>query len=153
MGKETERKFLVRNNDFKSQGKPVFIRQGYLNSDRERVVRVRIMGRAAFLTVKGISRGLTRKEFEYAIPVADAGELLGLCEKPLIEKDRYLVEYKGFTWAVDVFHGENEGLVLAEIELESAGQSFELPAWAGAEVSGDPKYFNARLIKKPFKNW
>jgi CYTH domain-containing protein len=115
---------------------------------------VRIAGDQGFLTVKGKSRGLSRAEFEYAIPVEDAAAMLdGLCEKPLIEKTRYRVPFGAHTWEVDEFHGANAGLVVAEVELASADDEPALPPWVGQEVSLDPRYFNANLVKRPFTTW
>jgi CYTH domain-containing protein len=153
MGKEIERKFLVRQGEWpKNEG--VTYRQGYLSTVKERTVRVRIAGDAAFLTVKGISKGATRAEFEYDIPVSDAEEMLDhLCEQPLIEKRRYEIEHGGLTWEVDEFFGNNEGLVLAEVELESEDQQFERPPWVGEEVTDDPRYFNANLVEHPYRDW
>jgi adenylate cyclase len=154
MPKEIERKFLVKSDAFKSPGNAEYIHQGFLSTTKERVVRIRIKGEKAFLTIKGLSSGATRAEFEYRIPIEDAEYMLaGMCEKPTIEKHRYIVHYKGFTWEVDEFHGENEGLIIAEIELPSEDTSFERPDWIGAEVTSDPKYYNSNLVKHPFKSW
>ena len=153
MGEEIERKYLVCGKTWKELGEGTLYRQGYLNSHKERVVRVRIMGERAVLTIKGISVGATRLEFEYDIPFADCNELLELCEQPLIEKTRYKVDHGGLTWEVDEFHGVNEGLVVAECELESEDQHVDKPAWIGDEVTGDPRYFNSNLIAKPFTTW
>ncbi len=153
MGEEIERKYLVCGKAWKELGEGTLYRQGYLNSHKERVVRVRIMGERAVLTIKGISVGATRLEFEYDIPFADCNELLELCEQPLIEKTRYKVDHGGLTWEVDEFHGVNEGLVVAECELESEDQHVDKPAWIGDEVTGDPRYFNSNLIAKPFTTW
>lgn len=154
MGKEIERKFLVKSGNFKENAKKEHIHQGFLSTEKERVVRVRIMGAEAYLTIKGLSEGITRKEFEYKIPLEDARVLLReLCKKPTIEKYRYRVEHGGLTWEVDEFLGANEGLVVAEVELEDPDQEVSLPSWAGREVSGDPRYFNSNLVKDPYKNW
>lgn len=154
MGKEIERKFVVTSDDFKKEAEGVYIHQGFLNTDKERVVRVRIYGEEAFLTIKGITKGATRAEYEYGIPREHAREMLSdLCEKPTIEKHRYRVDYDGHTWEVDEFHGENDGLVVAEIELEHEDERFGRPSWVGEEVTGDPRYFNANLVKNPYKNW
>lgn len=154
MGKEIERKFLVKGDDWKKKGKGTVYRQGYLSTVKERVVRVRMVNDKGFLTIKGINRGATRLEFEYEIPVADAKEMLEkLCLRPLIEKTRYVVEYGGLKWEVDEFAGENEGLILAEVELEDEQQKVELPDWIGEEVTGDPRYFNSNLIKNPYTRW
>ena len=154
MGLEIERKFLVTGTAWRVLAAGVLTRQGYLSSAAERTVRVRIAGDQGFLTVKGKSRGLSRAEFEYAIPVEDAAAMLdGLCEKPLIEKTRYLVPFGAHTWEVDEFHGANAGLVVAEVELASADDEPALPPWVGREVSLDPRYFNANLVKSPFTTW
>lgn len=149
---EIERKFLVRGDAWR-EAAGVYLCQGYLNRDPARTVRVRIAGSAAWLTVKGPSSGATRAEFEYAIPLEHAKELLKLCEAPLIEKHRRLIQYRGLTWEVDEFLGENQGLAVAEIELGSADQAIELPAWVGAEVTDDPRYFNSSLSRHPFRTW
>jgi adenylate cyclase len=146
---EIERKFLVRGDAWR-QSEPVYICQGYLNRDSRRTVRVRVAGAAAWITVKGPSSGPTRAEFEYAIPVDEGKQLLGLCEPPLLEKYRHLVQYGSFTWEVDEFLGDNLGLVVAEIELGSADQTFTRPEWVGAEVTADSRYFNSNLSLHPF---
>jgi CYTH domain-containing protein len=154
MGVEIERKFLLQGDAWRGLGQAVLLRQGYLSSARERVVRVRIEGGQAMLTIKGANVGATRGEWEYPIPLADAVELLdGLCEQPLIEKYRHRIEHAGMVWEVDEFLGANAGLVVAEIELASEDQSFEKPDWVGAEVSGDARYYNANLIRHPFSQW
>ena len=154
MGKEIERKFLVKGEAWKSLAKGTGYRQGYLNSVKERTVRVRTVGDQGFLTIKGITRGASRTEYEYPIPLADAEAMLNdLCEKPLIEKNRYKIKDRNLTWEVDEFFGENQGLIVAEVELESENQSFEKPDWIGKEVTGDPRYFNANLIKHPYTQW
>ncbi|NQT68687.1 MAG: CYTH domain-containing protein [Desulfobacteraceae bacterium] len=153
MALEIERKFLVNNGTWrKEQG--VMYRQGYLNSVKERTVRVRIIGDKGYLTVKGISRGAVRAEYEYEIPGVEAEAMLDdLCEKPLIEKMRCKIAYKGFVWEVDEFCGENQGLIVAEVELESEDQKFEKPEWIGEEVTADPRYLNANLIHHPYCRW
>jgi adenylate cyclase len=154
MGKEIERKYLVDTAAWVPQGAGVHFKQGYLNSQKERVVRVRIEGTKAKLTIKGVTTGVTRSEFEYPLPVEDAAILLDqLCEKPLIDKHRHTEQHGGRSWEIDVFHGDNEGLVVAEIELASETDAPELPAWVGQEVSSDPRYFNSNLLKNPYKNW
>lgn len=154
MGKEIERKFLVAGTEFKSMAKGVRYRQGYLSTVKERTVRVRTIDDKGFLTIKGITVGATRAEYEYEIPAREADELLtNLCEKPLIEKNRYKIKTGEVTWEVDEFFGDNDGLVVAEVELKSEDQTFDKPAWIGAEVSGDPRYFNSNLTRHPFKNW
>lgn len=154
MSKEIERKFLVRG-DFKSQAfRSERITQGYLSSVPERTVRVRIKGNEGFITIKGRSNasGLTRYEWEKEIPVDEARELLQLSEPGMIDKTRYLVQVGKHVFEVDEFYGENEGLILAEIELQSEDEPFEKPEWLGKEVTGDPRYYNAMLSKKPYKN-
>lgn len=154
MGKEIERKYLVNVAAWTPQGEGKYYKQGYLNSQKERVVRVRIAGDKGQLTIKGLTTGVTRAEFEYIIPVPEADLMLdNLCEKPLIEKHRHKEVHGGKTWEIDVFHGENEGLVVAEVELASEDEAIQLPPFVGAEVSSDPRYFNSNLLKNPYKNW
>ena len=154
MGKEIERKYLVKASAWKPQDGGVHFKQGYLNSQKERVVRVRIEGAQAKLTIKGVTTGVTRSEFEYAIPVEDAAILLdNLCEQPLIDKHRHKEVHHGKTWEIDVFHGLNEGLVVAEVELGSENEAITLPSFVGEEVSSDPRYFNSNLLKNPFSTW
>jgi adenylate cyclase len=151
---EIERKYLVLNSDFKIEGKSTLISQGYLNSNENRTVRVRINDNKAFLTIKSKTKGFSRDEFEYEIPLNDASYLLNnICEKPIIEKRIFVINFQNNIWEIDEFHGENEGLVIAEIELEAEDQKFDKPSWVGKEVSADTKYFNSSLIKFPFKNW
>lgn len=152
MAIEIERKFLVQGDAWRA-APAVFYSQGYLNRDKARTVRVRIAGEEAFLTIKGQSVGASRAEFEYAIPVADARELLALCEQPLIEKYRRKITYEGFIWEVDEFLGENLGLVVAEIELPAEDTSFSRPDWVGEEVTSDTRYFNSNLANHPFSQW
>jgi adenylate cyclase len=152
MATEIERKFLVEDESWRTDG-GIRICQGYLNRDEERTVRVRIAGEKAFITIKGISSGATRAEFEYAIPVEDAAELLKMCDGPLIEKMRHIVIFAGITWEVDEFFGENAGLVVAEVELETEEQTFEMPEWLGAEVTEDVRYYNANLAVQPYASW
>lgn len=153
MGKEIERKYLVRGDAWRALAAGVRYRQGYLSTVKERTVRVRTVGERGYLTVKGITVGATRKEFEYEIPAADAASLLELCEQPLVEKVRYKIPIGGLTWEVDEFEGVNRGLIVAECELASEDQRVELPAWIGEEVTGDPRYFNSNLIAHPFTTW
>jgi adenylate cyclase len=149
---EIERKFRVCGNDWR-QGEGDHLSQGYLNLDKERTVRVRVEGAKAYLTVKGITTGASRAEFEYEIPVVDAEQLLKLCAGAIIEKTRRAVTYHGFTWQIDEFLGENKGLVVAEIELKSEDQVFDKPSWLGKEVTRKPEYFNANLVQKPYAVW
>lgn len=154
MGKEIERKFLVKGDEWKNAAKGIVYRQGYLSSLKERVVRVRTIEDKGFLTIKGITKGVSRSEFEYEISVDDANTMLDeICEKPLIEKKRYKVTRGALVFEVDEFFGENEGLIVAEVELKDEKQKVDLPDWIGAEVSGDPRYFNSNLIRHPFKKW
>ncbi|WP_194723494.1 CYTH domain-containing protein [Noviherbaspirillum malthae] len=154
MGVEIERKFLVRGEEWKSLGNGVLLRQGYLSSQPERIVRVRIEGDRAMMTIKGRSVGASRGEWEYPLPMEDARVFLDqLCERPIIEKHRYRIVHEGMTWEVDEFMGENAGLVVAEIELESEGQGFEKPEWVGEEVTQDARYFNSNLLRHPYSKW
>jgi len=154
MGQEIERKFLVTATTYRTLATGTHYKQGYLNSQKERVVRVRTIDETGFMTVKGITKGATRLEYEYEIPVKDADELLvQLCEQPIIDKHRYKVPLDGFVWEIDEFHGENEGLTVAEIELLSEDQEFPKPDWVGEEVTGDPRYYNSNLIANPFTKW
>lgn len=154
MGREIERKFLVTGYGWRGLAQPVRYRQGYLSTVRARVVRVRTAGDRGFLTIKGETTGISRSEYEYEIPVADADEMLTLlCEKPLIEKNRVTAAAGDVMWEIDEFLGDNEGLILAEVELQHADQRITLPEWIGEEVSGDPRYFNANLVKNPYSKW
>ncbi len=155
MSQEIERKFLV-NGDFKPHAnRSSRIVQGYLSSVPERTVRVRIKGDKGFLTIKGIGSdsGASRYEWEKEIPVAEARELMALCEPGMIDKTRHLVQFADKVFEVDEFHGDNDGLVLAELELESEDESFERPDWLGVEVTGQARYYNSMLMQKPFKSW
>lgn len=154
MGLEIERKFLLKNDGWRGLAKGSSYRQGYLNSEKGRTVRVRTVEQDGFLTIKGPSSGGVRLEYEYPIPYQDALEMLELlCLKPLVEKLRYKIEYQGFIWEVDEFRGDNEGLIFAEIELAAPDQEFALPDWIGREVTGDPRYYNSNLGRNPFRNW
>lgn len=154
MGKEIERKFLVQGDEWKKLAKGTTYRQGYLNSMKERTVRVRTIDDKGYLTIKGVTVGATRAEYEYEIPGREADEMLtNLCEKPLIEKRRYKIPQGNLTWEVDEFLGDNEGLIVAEIELPDETTAFDKPGWIGREVTGDPKYFNSNLTKNPYKHW
>lgn len=155
MSKEIERKFMV-DGDFRQAAVGMTrIAQGYLCSDPDRTVRVRVMEDKGFMTVKGRSSsdGLVRYEWEKEIPFAEAQQLIKLCENGVIEKDRYLVPSGGHVFEVDVFHGENEGLVLAEVELSDENESFERPEWLGEEVTGDIRYYNSMLRSHPYVSW
>ncbi|OGR61549.1 MAG: adenylate cyclase [Desulfobacula sp. RIFOXYB2_FULL_45_6] len=154
MGVEIERKFLLKGDEWRAMGKPVFYRQGYLNHSKERTIRVRMAGEKGYLTLKGISKGAKRMEYEYEIPIEDCRSILNeLVETPIIEKNRYLVEYTGLAWEIDEFFGENQGLILAEVELESEDQKIELPDWIGEEVTHDPRYYNSSLVRHPYTTW
>ena len=156
MGEEIERKFLVKSNSFVDEAyEKRRIVQGYICADAERSVRVRIRGNEGCLTIKSATnaRGWSRYEFEKSISLEEAEELMKLCLPGLIDKVRHYVKAGIHVWEVDVFHGENEGLIVAEIELESEEESFELPSWVGQEVSGDAKYYNSMLAKRPFLEW
>ena len=152
MAVEIERKFLVDGSGWKT-GDPTYFCQGYLNRDKERTVRIRIYGDQAVITVKGITVGATRAEFEYSIPLLDGKQMLQMCEQPLIEKNRYFVSFQSKKWEIDEFLSDNQGLVVAEIELECENESFELPPWIGQEVTDDPRYFNSVLSANPFSTW
>lgn len=154
MGIEIERKFLVKDDGWRGQAmQATHFSQGYLSRDPARTVRVRIAGPQAFLTIKGATTGATRAEFEYAVPVEDARQLLAMSDGPVVEKVRHLCVVDGLTWEVDEFLGANAGLVVAEIELVSEDQAFTRPAWLGDEVTGDARYANARLAVAPFTTW
>ena len=152
MGIEIERKFLVVGDSWRA-APAVPYAQGYLNRDKQRTVRVRIVRGQAWLTVKGISVGATRAEFEYAIPLSDAEQLLALCDGPVVRKTRRVVEYAGARWEIDEFEGDNAGLVVAEIELAAEDAPFEPPPWLGAEVTHDARYFNSSLATAPYSTW
>ena len=155
MNTEIERKFLL-NGSFKEHAvKQVRITQGYLSSVPERTVRIRIQEDKSYITIKGSGNlnGTSRLEWEKEIALEDAEELLKICEPGIIDKVRYIIPVDGHIFEVDEFHGDNEGLVIAEIELGDEDEAFEKPAWLGAEVTGDPKYYNAMLTRHPYKKW
>ncbi|MDH5857306.1 CYTH domain-containing protein [Lampropedia aestuarii] len=152
MALEIERKFLVTGEGWRSAPSER-LSQGYLCHEPERTVRVRIAGEQAFLTIKGITQGATRQEFEYPIPVADAQSLLALCGAGVIDKYRHRFVHAGKTWEVDAFLGDNQGLVVAEIELASEDEVFDKPDWLGEEVTHDARYYNANLSTLPFVHW
>lgn len=153
MPAEIERKFLVANNSWRDGSPGTMIAQGYLSQDPERTVRVRIGGEKAWLTIKGRTEGISRAEFEYEIPLEDAHELLAMCLRSVIEKTRHEVSYAGHLWEIDVFHGDNEGLIVAEVELADATISPALPPWVGVEVSAEARYFNSCLAVLPYFHW
>ena len=156
MSVEIDRKFLVKNNSFTEESyQKKHIKQGFLNSNKNRVVRIRIADETAFITVKGKSNkeGTTRFEWEKEVNKAEAEKLLLLCEPSIIEKTRFLIKKGNHIFEVDEFYGENQGLVVAEVELNAENESFEKPSWLGKEVTGNVKYYNSSLSKHPFKNW
>lgn len=154
MAKEIERKFLVKGDAWRNLAEGVRYRQGYLNSQKERTVRIRTVGDKAVITVKGLTIGCTRLEFEYQIPYADCESMLdNLAEKPLIDKTRYRIPMGKFVWEIDEFHAENDGLIVAEIELPDEDTPFERPDWIGEEVSSDPRYYNSNLVAHPYSTW
>ena len=155
MAQEIEKKFLVAGEFKESAKKATRITQGYLSSVPERTVRVRVKGDKGYITVKGIGNdsGASRFEWEKEIPVEDVRDLLKICEPGVIDKTRYLVDCDGHTFEVDEFYGDNEGLVVAEVELSDENEAFSRPSWLGEEVTGDKKYYNSMLMKNPYKNW
>ncbi len=154
MATEIERKFLVNGDAWRSLAVGALYRQGYIATNPERTVRVRVVENTGYLTIKGLSIGISRPEFEYTIPVEDAEQMLqDLCDRPLIEKTRSKIKVGDLLWEVDEFEGENKGLILAEVELTDENQTVELPNWIGKEVSGDPRYSNSYLAKHPFSHW
>ena len=155
MAQEIERKFLVKEGYKQFAFTQTRITQGYLSSVPERIVRIRTNGDKGFLTIKGVLSlsGMSRYEFEKEIPLDEAHELLALCEPGIIDKTRYLVQVGKFTFEVDEFYGENEGLVVAEIELSSEEELFDKPQWLGDEVTGNKRYYNSKLAKNPFSKW
>jgi len=165
MAQEIEHKFLVRSNEFMTLAKGTYYRQGYIPTLNGMTVRVRLAGEQGFITLKDHAVGLTRHEFEYPIPTEEAMQMLELmCSKPQIEKHRYVIAapdghrpdgtiVTGLHWEVDVFHGDNEGLIVAEIEVPTEDTTFDLPEWIGVEVTGDRRYYNSALTKVPYKEW
>jgi len=155
MATEIERKFLLLNQDWQEYTRSeLHIVQGYLATNEFSSTRIRIQNDKANINIKSATLGITRTEFEYSIPVGDARLMLeDLCIKPVIEKTRFTVEHMGHTWEIDVFSGDNEGLIVAEIELSSPDEAFEKPSWIGEEVSNDARYYNACLVNNPYKNW
>ncbi len=155
MGVEIERKFLVDHDKWHQFNKPegTHYRQGYMLDEVKRTVRIRVAGNQGFITIKGSTSGITRKEFEYEIPVADAIELLDGFTASDIEKVRYKIHFEGKLWEVDEFHGDNEGLIVTEIELQHEDEQFHKPDWVMVEVSDDKRYFNSNLSKSPYKTW
>lgn len=154
MGVEIERKFLVEGDAWRLGAHGTPYRQGYLSTEPGRVVRVRVAGERGYLTVKGPAAGAARPEFEFEIPARDAEAMLdALCLRPLVEKTRYRIAFRGHAWEVDEFHAENAGLILAEVELGAPDEPVELPPWVGEEVTADPRYSNAALTLNPYQRW
>ena len=154
MATEIERKFLVKSDEWRSLATGSVYRQGYLSTKKGCSVRVRLVGDRGYLTIKGLTQGFSRAEYEYLIPAEDAQEMLdNLCDRPLIEKTRYKIEYAGLTWEVDEFAGENQGLIIAEVELTNENHTLELPDWVGKEVSDNPRYYNVNLAQNPYSQW
>ncbi len=154
MAQEIERKFLVTNLSWREQAKGSLLRQGYISDQDGRVVRVRIEGDQAWLTIKGKTQGISRGEWEYPIPVSEAEQLLAqVCLQPILEKYRYRLSLNGLVWEIDEFLGVNAPLIVAEVELNSEDQQFDKPEWLGAEVSHDRRYANAALITHPYSRW
>lgn len=151
---EIERKFLVKNNDWQHGSHGVVYQQGYLSTESPRTVRIRLEGKVGKLAIKGKKKGISGDEFEYDIPAKDAKYMLrNLCKQPIILKKRYKIHYKGMIWEVDVFEGENKGLVIAEVELSSPDQKIKIPKWIGKEVTRDRRFRNSNLITHPFSMW
>lgn len=155
MGIEIERKYLLKDESWRHRvDAGTCFRQGYLIGAKQASVRVRIEGDKAFLNIKGMTLGVKRQEYQYSIPLNEANELLDtLCEKPLVEKTRYIIHDGDHKWEIDEFKGDNAGLIVAEIELESENELFSLPSWVGVEVSNDPRYYNVNLVKHPYNSW
>jgi len=155
MGQEIERKYLINKEKWHALEKPPgqHYRQGYISTDPERTIRVRLTDTTAYLTIKGLNAGATRPEFEYEIPVDDAKEVLDMFSVAELSKIRYKINHANHVWEVDEFLGKNEGLIIAEIELHDEAESFDIPAWVGEEVTSEQKYYNSNLTTKPFKTW
>jgi len=156
MPKEIERKFLVNFNEIVLPENGENIKQGYfpIADNVKTVVRIRVKASNAYLTIKGENKGAVRAEYEYAIPVNEAVEMLeDMCHKPFIDKTRYEIIVDNHIWEIDIFHGENKGLVIAEIELSEESDKFDLPGWVGKEVTNDPRYYNSNLLLNPYRKW
>jgi adenylate cyclase len=154
MPKEIERKFRTSTEDWRQEAtNGTDMTQGYLSRARERTVRVRVAGEFAFLTVKGITTGASRSEYEYYVPLPHGREMLALCEPPLLEKTRFEIPYSGHVFQVDEFRGDNQGLVVVEVEVSKEDEEVDLPSWTGKEVTDDPRYFNVNLMEKPYSKW
>lgn len=155
MAKEIEKKYLLLNDNYKAHSTVTYIQQGYITTKKEGVVRVRVRDNEAYITIKGQNQGAVRLEYEYQIPVSEAKEIIeNLCQKPVIEKKRYSFQAAdGHIWEIDEFFGENDGLVVAEIELSREDEEFEKPEWVGEEVTSDMRYYNSNLMQNPYINW
>lgn len=154
MAVEIERKYLIDLNQIGTLENGYRIRQGYITTNKDAVVRVRVKNDKGYLTIKGSNIGVSRLEFEYEIPLVEANEMLDkLCQKPIIDKTRYLIDFEKHIWEIDIFYGDNEGLVIAEVELENENEHLKLPLWIKEEVSGDIKYYNSNLMKYPYNQW
>lgn len=154
MATEIERKFLVTSDEWRNLATGIIYRQGYIATKKGTTVRVRLAGNQGYLTIKGTTKGISRAEYEYEIPAEDAQEMLdNLCESPLIEKTRYKITIDDLVWEVDEFVGENQGLIIAEVELSDAHQTINIPNWIGQEVSDDARYYNANLVQHPYNQW
>lgn len=155
MAIEIEHKFLIVNDDWRNEAdEGIYMVQGYMGSNEKSSIRIRIHGDSANLNIKGKTIGIQRSEYDYPIPVDEAKEILeSLCDRPFIEKTRFHVMHEGHKWEIDVFAGDNEGLIVAEVELDSVGESFSLPDWVGEDVSDNPRYYNICLVMHPYKDW
>ncbi len=155
MAIEIERKFLIINDNWRSLGRGKVYKQGYiLTAKKMTTIRVRIVGNEAYLTIKSKTKGISRNEFEYSIPLEDGEIMLNtLCDRPLIEKIRYQINHDNLIWEIDEFQGENQGLIIAEVELENENQIINIPDWVGEEVSHDSRYYNVNLAKHPYQKW
>ena len=154
MALEIERKYLIDLGKISTLENGIRIKQGYLSTDKNAVVRVRVKNDKAYLTIKGANNGISRLEFEYEIPFDEANEMLdNLCKKPVIDKTRYIIKHDIHIWEIDVFYGDNEGLVVAEVELKDENEKINLPSWIKEEVTSDNRYFNSNLMKHPYKDW
>ena len=154
MAIEIERKFLIKEKPFSIAKRSLKINQGYIINEKSKVIRVREKGDDYFLTIKGNNIGISRLEYDFPISKEDAKELIfHFCKTTLIEKTRHYIEHKGHTWEIDEFHGKNNGLIVAEIELESEDEKFEIPDWVGEEVTQDDRYYNMNLAIHPFTSW
>jgi adenylate cyclase len=154
MAVEIERKYLINLNQIGTLENGNRIKQGYITTNKDAVVRVRVKNDKGYLTIKGSNIGVSRLEFEYEIPLVEANEMLDkLCQKPIIDKTRYLIDFEKHIWEIDIFYGDNEGLVIAEVELVDVNEEIKLPLWIKEEVSGDIKYYNLNLMKYPYNQW